>query len=245
MLWSGVVAVPETIYIGRGTTVWVVGSNSSGNSSFASSGADSSQQGGDLEALSTALPPLPSGLTAAAVGPAASAEDAGTPAAQPGPVFYVDGGQLFLQGLAVRGGYAAGDSTSSGSSTSSSNSTSTITSTITSTSTSTSTGGDSVVSGGGVSAIDANVTVTGCEFEDNFADYLGGGIFANRSSVVVVGSVFRRCQADVVPSPEVDDADGAGGGIGVSLEAHAFFHAPHFFSDKLSLTPFPDLGRLH
>jgi len=208
VLWSGVVTVPETIYIGRGTTVWVVGSNSSGNSSLGESGDYSSQQG-QLEALSTALPPLPSGLTAAAARTATSVEGADTMPAQTGPVFFVDGGQLFLQGLAVLGGYAAGDSVGSSSISSTSN-----------TSTSASNVGDSVVSGGGVYAIDANVTVTRCEFEDNFANYLGGGIFAQGSTLVVVGSVFRRCHADVVPSSEDVDADGAGGGIGVSHGMH-------------------------
>ncbi len=198
--WSGVVTVPETIYIGRGTTVWVVGSNASGNSS------DSDQQGW-VEGLSTRLPPLPNNLPDAAVRTASELEQQDMAAntsttgavASPGPIFFVDGGQLYLEGVAVRGG-----------STTASSADSSIAS------------DEAVVSGGGVHAIDANVTVIGCEFEDNFAEYLGGGIFTNRSTLVVVGSVFRGCSADVVPSPEeiADeefDTDGAGGGIGVSL----------------------------
>ena len=238
--WSGVVTVPETIYIGRGTTVRVVGSNpgsssnsSSGSSSNSSSGSSSNNRGGlpptsggggggggdqqRVEALSTTLPPLPNGLAAAAVRAASGLEkrniaittssaepfedDDDVPLADPGPVFFVDGGRLFLEGLAVRGGNAANSTR----------------------------GGDdygdngvaAVASGGGVHAVDATVTVTGCEFENNYANSLGGGIFTNRSTLVVVGSVFRRCQADVLPSVE-GDAVGAGGGIGVSRNYHTY-----------------------
>ncbi|CAN0008375.1 unnamed protein product, partial [Scytosiphon promiscuus] len=79
-----------------------------------------------------------------------------------GPIFFVDGGSLHLENLAVRDGSTSNSSDGN----------------VT----------QIVVSGGGVHAVDANVTVTGCEFEDNFAELWGGGIFANRSSLVVRGS---------------------------------------------------------
>ena len=208
VFWSGVVYVPGTIHIGRGTTVNIFGDASDRNASLEGSGSDY-----EVEGLSTMLPKVPNGLTSAAVSTifqqqqqqsnATSAEpdpDVEDGAALAWPLFFVDGGQLFLENLAVRGGDAGNYTGSSVSSSGSSG-----------------VGGDIIVSGGGVHAVDANVTVTGCEFEDNFAQHLGGGIFTNRSTLVVVGSVFRRCQADVVSSPG-DDAVGAGGGIGVSVE---------------------------
>eukprot|EP00752_Nemacystus_decipiens_P010943 g9725.t1 len=157
VLWSGNVDVSGTIVIGSGTTVRIVGSDT----------LTASSSGNFTESSSL------SGLTSAAVNMVSPL---------PGPVFVVQGGQLFLESIAVRGGNA---STAA------------------------------VVSGGGVHAVDANVTVTGCEFEDNFASLWGGGIFANRSTLVVEGSVFRRCSADVEPSPGDDGVEGAGGGIGV------------------------------
>lgn len=213
--WSGIVTVPQTICIGSGTTVWIVGSNVSSSSSISLSSASDQQE--PLEALSTRLPPLPNSLTDAAVRTASEPEQqdmAGdtsfTAVATPGPMFFVNGGNLYLEGVAVRGGNTAGYSADSA------HSSSTIPS------------DDAVVSGGGVHAIDANVTVVGCEFDDNFANYMGGGIFTNRSTLVVVGSVFRRCAADVEPSLDeiADDefeAYGAGGGIGVSRDADRCF----------------------
>ncbi|CAN0565920.1 unnamed protein product, partial [Laminaria digitata] len=82
-----------------------------------------------------------------------------------GPIFFVDGGQLFLENFAVRGGFVA-------------NSTSNPT-----------------VSGAGIHAQYSNITVTRCEFEDNFAELWGGGVYGNRARLVVVDSVFRRCRA--------------------------------------------------
>ncbi|CAN0193292.1 unnamed protein product, partial [Ectocarpus sp. 8 AP-2014] len=84
-----------------------------------------------------------------------------------GPLFFVDGGQLFLDSLAVRGGYtsnstgsftyaASTDATADGAN-------STTTSGVNQTAIAT-----VVISGGGVHAIDSNVTVTGCEFEENY-----------------------------------------------------------------------------
>ena len=104
-------------------------------------------------------------------------------------MFFVDGGQLFLENMAVRGGFVV-------------NSTHTPT-----------------VSGAGIHARYSNVTVTGCEFEDNFAEFSGGGIFGNFSTLVIVNSVFRRCRAGFKAIPGDDDVDGNGGGIGVSIES--------------------------
>ncbi|CBJ26637.1 adhesin-like protein [Ectocarpus siliculosus] len=133
-----------------------------------------------------------------------------------GPLFFVDGGQLFLDSLAVRGGYTSnstGSFTYAASTDAAADGTnSTTTSGVNETAIAT-----VVISGGGVHAIDSNVTVTGCEFEENYADYWGGGIFANGSTLVVHGSVFRRCEAGEVPLPGDEDVDGAGGAIGAEF----------------------------
>ena len=227
VFWSGIVDVPGTIYIGSGTTVRIFGglradgSNiSNSNSSLGEGSSVNDQQ--RVEVLSTRLPQLPNNLSAVAVSTyqhrqnqsitatTSSWSETGAAETTPGPIFFVDGGQLFLERLAVRGGYAAtvseisgGDGGGSGDSSGSSGSS----------------GSGAVLSGGGLHALDANVSVTECEFEDNFSEYLGGGIFTNRSTLVVTASVFRGCQADVQSSPG-DDAFGAGGGIGVRLRAH-------------------------
>lgn len=268
--WSGEVLVPGTIYIGRGTTVRIVGET---GSTTATSTASSSSSSSNItfvdendrpqewvEALSTALPPLPNGLPAAAVAtapsaPASASKTTSTTATttsatsmnsaanetdgtgsysaseeqqldqeeeeeeeprRPTPIFFVDGGELFLENLAVRGGYTANSTDSmvytytddpgaydspllEAGVASGTNSTSVV-----------------VVSGGAVHAVDANVTVTGCEFEDNFAELWGGAIFANGSSLVVRGSVFRRCWAGEQSVAADEGVEGAGGGIGVS-----------------------------
>ncbi|CAM9425560.1 unnamed protein product, partial [Sphacelaria rigidula] len=89
-----------------------------------------------------------------------------------GPVFLVRGGTLNIEGVAIRGGNSMN---------------------------ATETAGLSVINGGGISAEDANVTVTGCTFENNFADWVGGGLFANRSRVEVRDSAFRECKAGDTP----------------------------------------------
>ncbi|CAN0426080.1 unnamed protein product, partial [Scytosiphon promiscuus] len=62
-----------------------------------------------------------------------------------GPILFVDGGQLFLENMVIRGGYVI-------------NSTDFPT-----------------ASGGGIYANQSNITVTSCVFEDNFAEFAGGG----------------------------------------------------------------------
>lgn len=108
--WSGEVSVPGTIFIGNGTTVTINGddtaSTASGNGGLvagsASPTSSSSDGGGDtqLEDLSSDLS-LPRDTSAAAVGGGGNSS---------APIFQVDGGQIFLNALAVRDGYvSAGD----------------------------------------------------------------------------------------------------------------------------------------
>ena len=71
--------------------------------------------------------------------------------------------------------------------------------------------------GGGIYAIRSNVSIARCEFNDNFAENLGGGIFANDSVLEVVDSMFRYCEAGFVSTfSDEDFLKGAGGGISVS-----------------------------
>ena len=193
--------VSGPIHIGRGTTVKILGEAAVDHGSTSTEGSDYG-----TESLPTTLPLLPNGLTSAVVSTSFEQQQQSTSdkdtdrvggVAPAGSLFFVDGGQLFLENLAVRGGDAGNFTSSSSSNTGGGYD-----------------GGYDGFRGGGVHAVDANVTVTGCEFEDNFAHFMGGGIFTNRSSLVVVGSVFRRCHADVASSPG-DDVHGAGGGIGV------------------------------
>lgn len=109
-----------------------------------------------------------------------------------GPLFVVQpGGVLNLNGIAVRNGNS-----------------------------SLGVGAGIIASGGGVYANEANVMVTGCVFEDNFAELLGGGIFANRSRLIVRDTEFRRCKAGLVPVVGQDDVESAGGAISVSARTH-------------------------
>lgn len=102
-----------------------------------------------------------------------------------GPMLLVEGASLYLENMALRDGNVS-NATSPG-----------------------------IVSGGGLHLLDADVTVVGCEFEDVFAQYWGGGIFANRSRLVVLDTVFRRCSAGEELEGVVEEADGAGGGLAV------------------------------
>lgn len=102
-----------------------------------------------------------------------------------GPIFVVDGAYLYLENVALRSGNTANSSSPEPS------------------------------SGAGLHALDANIIVVGCEFEDMFADNWGAGIFANRSRVVVRDTLFRRCASGLKPEAGNIDADGAGGAIAV------------------------------
>ena len=181
--WSGVVEVYSTIKIGSGTTVRIFGSSISGSnsSSYSSYYSNSSSSSGvdlgfELERLSSDLN-LPQGLTSEAVGVFSTVPF--------GPIFLVDGGELHLESIVVRGGNAT-------------NSTA-----------------NAIMSGGGVNAINSNVSVSGCVFEDNFAEFLGGGIHASLSTLTVKDSVFRGDHAGFRSDAGDEDVNGAGGGIAV------------------------------
>ena len=72
------------------------------------------------------------------------------------------------------------------------------------------------INGGGIHAENSNLTITRCEFKDNFAELWGGGIFGNWSTLVVVDSVFKNCRAGFRPAAGNVDVVGAGGAIGVN-----------------------------
>lgn len=191
--WSGSLNVSSPIHVGPRTTVRITGD---GVRNTGEGGAEDTQS--QLTELSSdlSISSATGSLISAVVGTRTESQtrfqstsgvtSMGTTGASFGSIFFVDGGQLLLEGIAVRNGFAAN-----------------VTENL-------------VVSGGGVHAIESNITVSGCEFEDNFAQFLGGGIFANNSRVVVKNSVFRRCEAGYQAFAGDDDVNGAGGGIGVS-----------------------------
>ncbi|CAN0002241.1 unnamed protein product, partial [Ectocarpus fasciculatus] len=123
-----------------------------------------------------------SGNSSSSSSPSSTQEDEEIATAPTGPLFFIDGGQLFLDSLAVRGGYTS-NSTGSFTYTASVDDEDADDGANSTTTSSSSSGGVNetfiaptvVVSGGGVHAIDSNVTVTGCEFEENYADRWGGG----------------------------------------------------------------------
>lgn len=205
VVWSGAVNVSGTIHIGPGTTVTIVGDDNSGTISGTGSITESSS-GTTVDSNNTSTShdavddlaanlSIPRGLTSAAVAvrPSEPSEDT-INGLSFGPMFYVEEGQLFLENVAIRGGYVANSSS------------------------------NPTVSGGGINAYGSNVTATGCEFEDNFAELWGGAVFGNRSTLVIVDSVFRRCRAGF--QAEADEvAIGAGGGIAVSMVSRLFIPA--------------------
>lgn len=85
--------------------------------------------------------------------------------------------------------------------------------------------------GGGVLAFDANLTVSGCEFKNTSAEARGGGIYSERSRVVVLDTMFRECKAGYKPGAgDGDDAlDSAGGAIVVSRPPSVPFVPPGAF----------------
>lgn len=184
--WVGVVNLPQTIVIGHGTTVSITGDISRSTINRDSAGISKSSKVDQklqefLEGRS-----LPGGLTSAAVGPRPQNATSNDGDLSFGPIFFVDGGQLILQGVGVRNGFAT-------------NSTNSL-----------------VASGGGIYAKDSNVTIVGCEFENNFAEFWGGGIFVNRATLVVVDSVFSGCEAGLQAFAGDRDVNERGGCIGVS-----------------------------
>lgn len=154
--WSGAVSITESIRIGRGTAVSIMGD-----------GSGSNDETSDAETADT--------------------ESAAVEAVNAfGPIFVVNGSELYLEGIVVRDGNA------------------------------TDAAGEGLVTGGGVHALDANVTVVGCVFEDNFALHSGGGIYAQWSRLVVRDTEFRRCNAGLVPEAGDQDAEAEGGGVKAS-----------------------------
>ena len=112
--WSGTVNVSGTIHVGLGTTVKIVGDSRPNSTSdtasstrsiniTASSGNSSIRD--EVDTLTAALS-IPHGLTSAAVRVGYS-ETSVEPDRNLdfGPIFLVDGGQLILENMAVRGGF--------------------------------------------------------------------------------------------------------------------------------------------
>ena len=189
--WSGAVDVSGTIHIGNGTTVKIVGDGTPSDTYEAVSDTASSNFNGgngnsigqdELDVLKARLS-IPHGLTSAVVGVGWSA--APDNYRDFGSIFFVDGGQLFIENMAIRGGSAKSANNAE------------------------------IISGGGIHALRSNVTATGCEFEDNSAEFRGGGIFGNWSTLNIVDTVFRNCSAGVGEEGK-KSVDGAGGAIGVS-----------------------------
>lgn len=198
VVWSGAVNVTGTIYIGMGTTVNITGKDSPNSMSGMESipGISSSVAGGSVNNSAgrievddlTAMLSIPRGLTSAAVHVSVPGLSAAThESIHLGSMFFVDGGQLFLQNMAIRGRSL------------------------------TSSNDSPTTSVAGIHAQHSNVSVTRCEFENNFTEFVGGGIFANKSTLTVVDSVFRRCRAGFQSGAGDEDVDGAGGGISVSM----------------------------
>ena len=184
--WSGEVQLTGTIVIGSGTTVRISGER-------ISSRGNSSLSNNEAVANLTSGLALPVGLTSAAVGRAPPNITISTDrTASFGPMFYVDHGNLTLEDLVIRGGFSANNTDEDDRI------------------------GDVERSGGGVFAVNSTVSVTRCEFNDNYAQHVGGGIFVNASTLHVSDSIFRYCKAGYVATIEDPGIPGAGGGINVS-----------------------------
>ena len=186
--WSGTVIVNGTIHIGVGTTVNITGdgANLRGNSS------------GELDVL-TANMSIPRGLTSTVERFAPSnVPVVGNKSTPSGPLFFVDGGELNLHHMAIRGGNVTPSTDYP------------------------------TASGGGIHAQNASVTAMSCEFEDNFAESGGGGVFAHASTLVMIDSVFRRCRAGFQAEAGDDVSGAGGGiNVGTALDTLAMvdFHA--------------------
>lgn len=88
--------------------------------------------------------------------------------------------------------------------------------------------------GGGVHAINSNVSVSGCELEDNFSEKLGGGIYARGSTLTVTDSVFRGNHAGSQSvAGQEDGADSNGGGIMVSSLTSLLELSRLFFTERI------------
>ena len=216
VFWSGIVYISSTIKIGNGTTVRIFGDDTSIsiNTTARATSSNLTPAGTSMSTSATASISA-SSTTANSNGSSSSSsntigvdldaelEQLSDTLNLPerltsgvigvdggvsfGPLFLVNGGELHLEGVAFRGG-------------NSSNSTA-----------------NTIVQGGSIYAHSSNVSVSGCIFENNFAEYLGGGIFANFSVLTVKDSVFRGNKAGFQSSAGDDNVDGAGGGIAVRV----------------------------
>ena len=188
VLWSGQLQLTGTIVIGNDTIVRIIGDGSSSTGR----GNTSLSDHGDLDRFTNGLA-IPLGLTSAAVGVNPGNITAHTdPSISFGPMFYVEGGTLTMQDMVVRSGFVGNITDDE----------------------------DEIAdvhrSGGGIFGLNSNVSVTRCEFDDNYAQAYGGGIFVNRSTVEVVDSVFRDSKAGYFLSTfEDDDVLGSGAAIRV------------------------------
>ena len=186
VVWFGEVQLNGTVVIGSGTTVRISGERNS-------NGGNSSLSNNEVVANLTSGLSLPLGLTSAAVGVAPPNITISTNRNTSfGPMFSVDHGHLTLKDMVIRGGFTANTTDENDKI------------------------GDVEQSGGGVFAVNSTVSVTRCEFNDNYAQHLGGGIFVNASTLHVFDSIFRFCKAGYVATIVEPDVPGAGGGINVS-----------------------------
>lgn len=184
--WHGVVSISRPIYIGQGTIVRIFGTNDTDSGDITSTSVSDSRSSSstgvdlefELERLSSNLN-LPQNLTSVALGAFGQSGSLGS-------IFVVDGGELYLESMTIRGGYSANSSE------------------------------NSIVTGGGIDAFNATISATGCVFEDNFASYIGGGIHANWSTLIFKDTIFRRNRAGEESEAGDDNADSDGGGIAVS-----------------------------
>lgn len=105
--WSGTVAVTDTIVIGAGTTVRIVGTPASNATEGSTSESSSSVSGREeVEQMTSGLT-LPHGLTSVAGGLETSGITSQNDVGDLNkPIFSVKGGQLFLQDMIIRGGFA-------------------------------------------------------------------------------------------------------------------------------------------
>ena len=97
--------------------------------------------------------------------------------------------------------------------------------------------------GGGVHAYNSVVSISGCIFEENFAELKGGGIFTDESTLILKDSVFRDNHAgfqSVAGDGDIEgdgEVDGEGGGIWVSalvkIPRFPFVFANHKYTGKL------------
>lgn len=193
--WHGLVDVSSTMVIGSGTTVTIIGQDvsitpaddSASSTDSHSASEDSLSYKPHLAELTSGLG-LPRGLTSGAVGIAPQGTTSATDTGNAfGPIFHVNGGNLILENFIIRGGFVGATTT------------------------------NDFTSGAGIHAKNSNVSVVRCEFDNNFAEVAGGGIYAQDSVLVVVDSIFGDCRAGFLAfAGDDDDVECRGGGIHVS-----------------------------